>query len=151
MADVLDRLLKHWQNHKVAPAAFKATSEEVAVWEAKYGVRLPDDLFAYVTRVNGSYGGEHLDFDHEGMSFLPLKAMVPEKEWSEQHEGVGMFVFADMLIQCYWWCVHFTPEPTERSSIFLRGHRLSLVAESLEEFLDAYILGSTRIHPGPTS
>jgi SMI1 / KNR4 family (SUKH-1) len=151
MADVLDRLASHWKQHRVALAAAKATSADIAAWEAKYGVRLPDDLVAYVKRVNGNFGGETLEFDHEGMSFLPLSAMVPEKEWSEQYDGAGMFVFADMLVQCYWWCVHLTPEPSERTSIFLRGSRLCLVAESLEEFLDAYIDGATRIHPGPTS
>src|SRR5271156_2591161 len=114
MADIFDELLSFWRRRNVEPSASKATFDYIRVWETANHVCLPDDLREYVLRVNGIRGGEELEFEHELMSFLPLKAMVPEKTWSSEYDGKDMFVFADMLIQSYWWCAHVSATPARR-------------------------------------
>jgi hypothetical protein len=147
MADICDELLTFWRQHKVEPAVTTATLKEIREWEIANHVCLPDDLHEYVLRINGIRRGEELEFDHEGMSFLPLKAMVPESTWSSQDASKDMFVLADMLIQSYWWCAYLTATPARQTAIFVRGRELVRVADSLEEFLRAYMAGAIRIHP----
>ena len=81
------------------------------------------------------------------MSFLPLNAMVPEAQWSNDHNESGIFVIVDYLISSYWWCVRLTPNVSEHTQVFVRGTKLKLVASSLEEFLLAYMSDSKAIHP----
>jgi hypothetical protein len=147
MADIFDELLEFWRAHKVDPADAKATFDDIREWEIANHVCLPDDLREYVLRVNGIRGGEELKFEHESLSFLPLKAMVPEKTWSSEYDGKDMFIFADMLINSYWWCAQLSGTSARQTAIFVRGRDLVLVADSLEEFLRAYMTGATRIHP----
>jgi hypothetical protein len=147
MADVLDQLVKYWRRQDVGPAAATATTEEIAQWEAKFGVRLPADLREYVSRVNGTFKGEALEFGNDMMSFLPLSAMVPEAQWREHYNEPDIFVFVDYLISSYWWCVRLTPHDSECTQVFVRSSRLKLVASSLEEFLLAYMSDSSAIHP----
>jgi hypothetical protein len=147
MADVLDQLVEYWQRRHVAPAAVIASSEDIVQWEEKFGVKLPLDLREYVTRVNGTFAGEELEFGEDMMSFLPLSAMVPEPQWSKYHHEPGLFVIVDYLISSHWWCVRLTPDVEEHTQVFVRGTRLKLVASSLEEFLLAYMSDSRTIHP----
>jgi hypothetical protein len=147
MADVLDQLVEYWRRQHVIPAAVTATPEDIVQWEEKFGVRLPLDIREYFIRVNGISNGEHLEFGDDMMSFLPLSAMVPEAQWSDNHNEPGVFVFVDYLINSYWWCVRLTPDVAEHTQVFVRGTRLKLVASSLEEFLRAYMSDSKAIHP----
>jgi SMI1 / KNR4 family (SUKH-1) len=147
MGDVLDQLVEYWRRQGVASAVARATLDDTAQWEERFGVCLPRDLREYVTRVNGMLNGEQLEFGDDFMSFLPLSAMMPEAEWSKHYSEPDLFVIADFLISSYWWCVRLTPHVSEHSQIFVRGTKLALVASSLEEFLLAYMSGSKTIHP----
>ena len=147
MADVLDQLVEYRRRQRTIPADVTATPKDIVQWEEKYGVRLPRDLREYVIRVNGIFKGEELEFGADMMSFLPLSAMVPESQWSNDHNEPGIFVIVDYLISSYWWCVRLTPDGGEHTQVFVRGTRLKLVASSLEEFLLAYMSASKAIHP----
>ncbi|HWG16672.1 MAG TPA: SMI1/KNR4 family protein [Acidobacteriaceae bacterium] len=148
MSDFLDDLTAFWKTKRVDTATHKATEIEIEAWERRYNVVLPADLRRYVTRVNGVHGGENLDFDHEGITFLPLSAMCPEAEWTEVGGRSGMFVFADFLVRCNWWCVQLDSNPHEHTRIFfgggLNGNRL--LATSLSEFFDLYRNHHMRLH-----
>jgi hypothetical protein len=150
MADVLDRLVKHWQRQNIAPADHTATPSEITEWESRHGVRLPDDLRKYVSKVNGFRDGELLDFDEECFSFLPLSAMQRESEWSGRPSNPSRFVIADYMIQCYWWCAELDNEHHSTTRIYRGGGATerdnSLVANSLEDFLDLYIEKSRTLH-----
>src|ERR1700749_1877889 len=100
--DVFDRLLEHWRLCGEKPATSKANVDDIAVWEAKYAVRLPDDLREYVTRVNGILLGEQLEFDNNLNTLLPLSAIKPESEWSNREAPSNRFVIADHCISCFW-------------------------------------------------
>jgi len=138
MSDFLDNLTSFWKTKGVTASAHKATEGEIDAWERRYNVVLPADLREYVTRVNGVQGGEKLDFDHEGISFLPLSAICAEAEWTEAEGRPGMFVFADFLVRCNWWCVQLDSSPHEHTRIFygggLKGN--SFLTNSLSEFFD---------------
>jgi hypothetical protein len=149
MADFLDELTAFWKRHGDAPAAKIATSAQIEEWEQRYSVVLPADLRSYVTRVNGIFQGESLEFDHEGMSFLPLSAMCAETEWTESGARPNMFVFADFLIRSHWWCAALDEKPHEHTRIFLGGcgTKNHLVASSLAEFIDLYMNDHGCIYP----
>jgi len=148
MSDFLGNLTSFWKTKGVATATHKATKVEIETWERRYNIVLPDDLRQYVTRVNGVQGGENLEFDHEGISFLPLSAMCLEVEWTETGGRPGMFVFADYLVRCNWWCAALDSSPHEHTRIFfgggLKGN--SLLANSLAEFFDLYRNHHMRLH-----
>jgi hypothetical protein len=145
MADSLDRLLQYWRRNKVQPAALTATKSEIKAWEMQYGVAIPDDLRNYFLRVNGVRSGESLEFDHEGISFLPLSAMVPEHAWDKNYDGRGMYVFADFLAKCQWWCVELTADCRDRTPVFVRGLELRLIASTFDQFLEQYMDGAKGI------
>jgi len=151
VADFLDELISFWQRHKVTAAAKKATAPEIEAWEQQYNVILPADLRAYVLRVNGILHGELLEFDHEGISFLPLSAMCPEDQWTESEpRRHDRFVFADLLIKCQWWCMALDDQPHKNTPIFIGGGlptQNTLVASSLAEFFDLYMNDHMAIYP----
>ena len=153
MDDILDELTSFWRKHGIATAAKQATVAEVEAWERRYSVILPTDLREYVLRVNGILGGETLEFDHEGLSFLPLSAMCPEGEWTEfEPQQQGMFVFADFLAKCHWWCVALDGQPHEQTRIFIGGGlpiQNRLVTSSLAEFFELYMNDHIAIYPHP--
>jgi hypothetical protein len=150
MSDALDELIGFWKRHRVDPAAEKATASEIEAWERRYKVVLPSDLRDYVLKVNGILGGENLEFDHEGVGFLPLSAMCPEAEWTESGAQPNLFVFADFLIRSHWWCASLDNRTHERTRIFLGGGPAKmnrLVADSLAEFFDLYMNDHGCIYP----
>ena len=149
MPDVLDALLDFWKTNGTSPAAHKATGLEIDEWERRYEVILPTDLREYVTRVNGTFNGEALEFDDELISFLPLSAMCPEdKWWPNLRARPGMFIFADYLISSSWWCAALDSSAHEHTRIFLGGGagENRLIASSLAEFFDLYMNRSSRLH-----
>lgn len=153
MADVLDRLLNHWQMNGTKPAASKASADDVTSWEAQYGVRLPDDLREYVTKVNGILFGEQLEFDDNLNTLLPLSAIKPESEWSNREAPPNRFVIADHCISCFWWTVDLDAERHSETAVSLSGTsdgKPRTVATSMAEFLDMYIENSPTMY-GPSA
>jgi cell wall assembly regulator SMI1 len=151
MSDYLDELTNFWRRKNVDVATDKATVSQIAEWERRYSVVLPADLRDYVLRVNGILGGEHLEFDHEGLSFLPLSAMCTEGEWTESESTPGRFVFADFLIRSYWWCAELDDTPKQYTQIVLSAGahgKTRLIANSLSEFFDIYMNDHSRLHWG---
>jgi hypothetical protein len=149
MSDVLDRLLEHWRLHGVKPAALKANADEIASWEAKHAVRLPDDLREYVTRVNGILSGEQLEFDDNLNTLLPLSAMKPESEVSNREAPSNRFIIADHCISCFWWTVDLDAKRHTETVVSLSGTsdgKLQIVAASMAEFLDMYIANSPTLY-----
>jgi hypothetical protein len=149
MSDVFDRLLEHWRLHREKPAASRANADEIASWEAKYAVRLPDDLREYVTRVNGILFGEQLEFDNNLNTLLPLSAMKPESEWWNREAPPNRFVIADHCISCFWWTVDLDAKHHSKTVVSLSGTsdgESRIVAASMAEFLDMYIADSPEMY-----
>jgi peptide/nickel transport system substrate-binding protein len=150
MPNVLDELTSFWKEHGDASAAEKATPLQIEAWEQRYNVVLPADLRDYVMRVNGILGGENLEFDHEGISFLPLSAMCTEAEWTESTGKPNRFVFADFLVKCHWWCAIIDDTSRERTEIYLGGCGSQddrPIASSLDEFFHIYMHDHGAIYP----
>lgn len=145
MSDLFERVRLHWKKEDAGVASATATSEEIAAWEQRYSVSMPEDLRAYVTQLNGTFNAEAFDFGDGLTSFLPLKAMVPEHDFDDRFSNPNMFVFADYMISCYWYCAEVTGKKQEQTRIFMGANQPKLVAESIEEFLEAYIAGAKRI------
>jgi hypothetical protein len=149
MGDVVNNLTEFWKRRGVAPAAEKATVTEIDEWQRRYKVVLPTDLRRYLLKVNGILNGEVLEFDHEGISFLPLSAMCRQDEWAEPGES-DRFVFADFLIRSHWWCVALDDRPHEETRIYIGGGLSAqnrLVAGSLSEFFHLYMNDHMSIYP----
>ena len=149
VVDSLDNVTRFWKRHGVATAAERATAAQIEEWERRYEITLPADLRDYVSRVNGIFRGEALEFDHEGLSFLPLSAMCPEADWTEFGGRPNMFVFADFLIKSHWWCVALDNEPHQHTRVYLGGcgTKDRIIADSLSEFFDLYMNDHKCIYP----
>jgi hypothetical protein len=147
MSDVFDRVRQHWLNEDAGIATKTATQAEIDEWERRYSAVLADDLREYVTELNGTLNAEALEFGNGLTSFFPMSSMVPENKFYEQFTSTNMFVFADYLISSHWWLAEVTDQRRERTRIFVRGSGLKLVAESLEEFLEAYMADAPGIYP----
>lgn len=145
MSDLFERVRRHWQKEDAGIAAATATPQEINLWEQRYKVSMPDDLRAYVSQLNGTFNAEAFQFGEGLTSFFPLKAIVPEHDFDERFQNPNMFIFADYLISCYWYCAEVTAEKRERTRIFISAKQPKLVADSIEEFLEAYMAGSKRI------
>jgi hypothetical protein len=155
MRKVFERLSKYWIAHNTRPASSLASQDDISRFQERYGVRLPADLKEYVLNMNGNHLGETLEMDSTGFSFLPLSAMQPERNWSDNsYQQANMFVIADFLVKCYWYCAELDSDEHDTTRIFFSGgaapDTTRLIANSLADFLDLYMTDSPLLHPTPS-
>jgi hypothetical protein len=64
-----------------------------------------------------------------------------------------MFVIVDFLAKCYWYCAVLDKDEHDTTPVFFSGgadpERNRLVANSLAEFFELYMMDSPLLHPMP--
>src|SRR5262245_38744480 len=118
MARDIKRLLgeveRRWTSCNVRHGV-PASAEQIAEFEARYGVRLPADACAYFRTLNGAEHGRGGPWDDELISFWNLDDVRPLREECSESLGVdadSWFVFADWSIECHYFVTHLSSHPT---------------------------------------
>ena len=140
MFHVGEALRKFWtrQGVRLRPGA---SEEEMAAFEARYGVRLPSDLREYFAAADGFDGST----DDETITFLGLDEVKPLGEyWSPEVEGGNSyFVFADFLISSHVYAVRLARDAGAGNPVAVVYDReLVEAAGSFSEFVAGYLESS---------
>ena len=118
-----------------------ASDEEIAHFEARYGVTLPPTLREYFSLLNGTEQGQLGMEDEDLISFWHLdqvRTFAEEFPGDESPHADRLFVFADWSINARVWAVHLSTDPAERTAVFAYDPGQQ-VAASFEEFLQRYV------------
>jgi hypothetical protein len=95
-----------------------ASSEAIAAFECKYHVVLPADVREYFMTNDGM--GEN-DTDKALNRFWPLGEVKPVEDEFSDSRGVvypGRFVFADHCLNCWYYAVKLTTDPTQFAPVY---------------------------------
>jgi hypothetical protein len=117
-----------------------ATELEFAAFEARYNVRLPEDVREYFASVNGFDGSEHWMTDKEVITFLALDEMKPLSEyWSPAvADSDSYFVFADYSLAAHVYAIRLDSS-RHRNDVAVVYDRTVEVASSFSEFIQGYL------------
>jgi hypothetical protein len=137
-ASFVSRLKQRWEELGLAHAP-AASAPQIAAFELRYGVKLPEDLRDYFRQLNG------LDIGHEGASDLDLISFW-RLDQVEQGEGENrdIYFFADWSIDTCLYGVQLSSGLTS-SPVFLdcagydKRTDLLKVASSFSEFIEGYL------------
>ena len=150
--DLLGAMAAHWRAQGIKEQG-GASPEAIRAFEARYGVRLPEDARAYFATLNGMEDG---GWDDEFVHFWPLESVRSVAEELGQQEPVPppadrYFCFADYSVWCNAYALRLPAGDGAVSDVVAvyGATMLVPVAPSFEEFLRRY-LGPDRaavIHP----
>ena len=115
-----------------------ATEKELREFEAKYNVRLPDDLKDYFSTVDGFADS---GCDENVITFLPLAEVEPlSKAWSRKPEADSYFIFADYSISCHVYAIRLTKDLTLGNRVIIAyDDNPKQIAGSFAEFVRGYL------------
>ena len=143
---LFDRLRREWAESGIlAPEV--ATATEIAAFERRYGVTLPEDLRTYFALVNGTEIG-YLGMDDEdliGFWHLDQVKTFAEDE-IEGPDASSTFIFADHSIHVITYGVRLSADPTEPTPVVLvGGSKPVVVSQSIAEFFERYLRRDTSV------
>ena len=133
---LLADLREAWSVGGLLPAD-PASLDDIAAFESRHNVRLPDDLRAYFEILNGCKPGMGEFTSDRETAFWRLDEI---ERWSESEGSQPLFLFADYLISSivYGIALRADTAPTPVFKSWGRGHVVRC-AESFTDFVKAYV------------
>ena len=130
---------EHLLSHGYGPRP-GATDDEIAAFESRHGLRLPDDLREYFRQVNGTaeYPDDLLT------NFLSLVDVKPITDRLSENDVARYFVFADQMISAPDFAIGLggsTP-----SVVRCWGNELQPVSDSFLTFIRLFMEDPWTIH-----
>jgi len=142
--ELWERIRETW---RLSGAGLRArvSAAHVEAFERCYRVVLPVDVRTYLQTVDGT-GRDHLE---GGMnSFWPLADIVPVHVALDDRDGFvhserwsfpDCFVFADHMVESWWYAVKLTADPTQPAPVYVVGKTDGgQVSNSFAEFMTRY-------------
>lgn len=130
-----------------------ASEDDVALFEIKHDVSLPDDMIGYFKLLNGTGGDCAINLyafysihriknvvdafrDQDGVpSYKNLASILPDSD--------GIYVFADFQFNFYAYGIRLYSRPSVKNEVFvLCGDAYKQIADSFSEFIDLYMANS---------
>ncbi len=116
------RLIEHWKTQ--GPAIAKGVGEsELAAFENREGVCIPNEFRSYLSTVNGMCQGH--DSDGNLFAFWPLARIKSVRqeclELSADETADNFFVFADFMIWSWAYAVEMGNDPYLPAKVILVG------------------------------
>ncbi|HEX7295343.1 MAG TPA: SMI1/KNR4 family protein [Pyrinomonadaceae bacterium] len=132
------------QGIKLRPGA---SEEELAAFETKHSVRLPEDMREYLTTIDGFDDSEHWMSDDQLITFLALDEIQPlNKYWSPTvHVGSDYFVFADCSLSVHVYAIRLASDSAGATDVVVVYDPPRKVADSFSDFVRAYLDGKTEV------
>jgi SMI1 / KNR4 family (SUKH-1) len=153
-AATLKALRQRWQAEGILHGE-GASATDLAAFEARYGVVLPQDVRAYFATVNGTTPGAYGMADRDLLGFWQLHEVrtFAEKGIGDDPDVERSFVFADHSLWVYAFALRLSTDGNAPAPVVVDlGSPHYRVTESLTEFFDRYLSGDTDvIYPGPPS
>jgi len=149
ISNVLDRLVKYWQEESI-PLASGTTGNEIAGFENVKGIRLPAEFHQYFTTVNGMESFYPNYTDSNGFLFYPLEELnlfedefagYPAMELNLDLVNKKCLIFANYLHKSWTYGVVIGRDTGEYSIVKILDHsRYVAIANSLSDFLEKYLV-----------
>jgi|SRR5215469_11878700 len=142
------KLASHWgrQNIALNPGV---SEEDLADFQARYGVCIPKDVASLFLVVNGMSGSQT---DDDLIRFWPLEEVRPLSEEAptlvnprDPECGRSLFVFADYSIWAYAYAITLTRAAGENPVFRVVDIEPDKIASSFAEFTDLYLGGNLAI------
>jgi len=134
---------QHWGGQSSLTRSRGANAEEIAEFQAKHGVVLPDDFGAYMKRLNGLAIPDDPDswenVDAEGFEFYPLSSIYQAPQ-SSSH-----YVFCCWSLGLLSFAICLSPVDHHGEIVSLRDE-LHVVASSFSSFAELYVKDSAQLY-----
>jgi hypothetical protein len=137
---------RHWSAQSSLTRSRGANAEEVAAFQAKYSVALPDDFAAYIKRLNGlavpKDPGSWKNVDAEGFEFYPLSCIY------QAPQSPGYYVFCRWSLGLLPFAIRLGPVGPFGEIVTLRGEPSEpyFVASNFSSFADLYVKDSSQLY-----
>jgi len=135
LMESLGRLKSLWASQGIE-CGVPATRAELAEFEERHRVCLPDDLREYFLRVNGMARNQWWQWDEDLINFYPLADLV---RCEETAGPTARFIFADYSISAHEYAVELTTAPPPSGAVYAIGLGPVLIARTFSEFLTRYL------------
>jgi hypothetical protein len=154
-----EQLFKYWRSNGLVVTKGKSESD-IRIFESRYEVVLPTDLRTYFLQTDGMNRTYlHNYQDAQGFSFYPLSSVTTLFQSSSKLTGIhydnydlkSLFIFADYLDLSWAYAIRLYMKPSRDNEVMLVGDMsLIKVADSFTEFIELYLMDSSRLYPGKT-
>ena len=141
MFSVGETLKRYWLRRGIK-LNHGVSEDELAAFEAKFHVRLPEDVREYFAAVNGFDGSEHWMTDENVITFLALNEMKPLGEaWSAKvADAASYYVFADYSLSAHVYAIGLSgSSETGNPVVVAYDENPVKVASSFTEFAQGYV------------
>jgi hypothetical protein len=143
------RLLETWQRSHEATLRAPATPKDIVSFEERHHVKLPPDLRGYFACTDGF--DQKKDYqDARGFNFWPLKKLRRVSEFEDGRFGFPgdswYFLFCDYLDFSWGYAISLKPGKNDIILVGTRDGRPRHVANSFEEFVDAYLRDDDKLY-----
>lgn len=151
MLVLIENLCARWSSSEV-PYGPGATEDEIAEFESRYSVRLPDDLRLYFQQIGGM---SDWNFDNNNLTFFPLRMVQSLSEFRGAIDGQTVssiiddpkrtFVIADFLISSHEYLIHLSMDRQSEPVLYYTSRWQQFpeskheVAPSFAAFLQLYL------------
>jgi hypothetical protein len=155
MSDTFSALRTYWSQRGLTPSP-GVSPAELADFEARYGQRLPPEVRAYFTTVNGVLGGRDGAWDSDLIAFWPLAEVQPLTVLMPETgipEAYRYLAFADWSIDAWFYAACLPLDATGEAPvcIVVDDDRTIPVADSLTEFFRRYQQDDDVVRYGPST
>ena len=139
-------LEQYWSGQPSLKRSLGAKPEEVAIFQTKYGVALPDDFAAYIVRVNGlavpNDPASWENVDAEGFEFYPLNSICQALQFA------SYYVFCRWVLGLLPFAICLGPNGRHGAVVSLRGElgQPYLVASNFTSFVELYVNDSKQLY-----
>lgn len=137
----ISELTEFWLSQDIKPNK-GLTENEIAAFEAKYSLVLPQDIREYFLLINGFGDTDNWVTDNELITFLDLDQVTPVREYwySDAKEADFYFTFADYSLSAFIYAIHLSSRVNDINTVAVFYDKEPVkVANSFSEFIEGYL------------
>jgi hypothetical protein len=141
MPSEIDLFREYIQTQKDVELGQPTTEQEIAAFEARYGVKLPADVKEYFLKINGVYisgGFIRLEALSELSPIIEYKYANAEYISRKLEDSARYFRFGGYDISVWEWLIRLDSNADTDNPIIVVHENVTKIADSFSDFLQKY-------------